>query len=421
MGLTPDEGFSPNGDIGAQGPYIQSKRREKYLAYAYELIKKDNAYYCFCDADALEKQKQEARKNKQPLMYSGQCRDIDKKTAESRVAAGELNVIRLKTPNEGNIKMNDLIRGEIEIGWDQVDDQVLIKSDGYPTYHLAATCDDHDMEISHVIRGEEWISSLPKHVYIYACFGWEMPEFAHLPLLLNPDMSKLSKRQGDVAVVDFLKKGYVPDALINFVALLGWNPSADREIYALDELVGQFDVTKVNKGGAVFNIEKLNWMNGQYIKKMEHDAYSDMAEPFLKNFPGEPEQKLRAAMIFQDRICVMSELDELVKDLLCGCEEYPAERLVWKKSTSEEAKERLSGIRTFIESWREGDFESIEEIEKKIKAFIKDKGWGNGDTLWPLRVALSGQEKSPSPFEYIFVFRKEECIRRIDAGLQTLA
>jgi len=146
-----------------------------------------------------------------------------------------------------------------------------------------------------------------------------------------------------------------------------------------------------------------------------------MAEPFLKNFPGEPEQKLRAAMIFQDRICVMSELDELVKDLLCGCEEYPAERLVWKKSTSEEAKERLSGIRTFIESWREGDFESIEEIEKKIKAFIKDKGWGNGDTLWPLRVALSGQEKSPSPFEYIFVFRKEECIRRIDAGLQTLA
>ncbi len=421
MGLVPDEGYAPNGDTGDFGPYIQSKRREKHLAYAYELIEKDHAYYCFCDAEELKQVADEQRKNKQPTMNSGKCRELDKKLAESRAAAGESNVIRLRTPKEGSIKMHDLIRGEIEIGWDQVDDQVLIKSDGYPTYHLAATCDDHDMEISHVIRGEEWISSLPKHMYLYECFGWEAPGFAHLPLLLNPDKSKLSKRQGDVAVEDFLAKGYLPEALINFVALLGWNPSGDQEIYTMDELAGKFDITKVNKGGAVFNIEKLDWMNGQYLKKLDQETFAKEAEPFLQDFPGEEEQKLRAAQIFQDRICVTSELEELVKGLLCGCEQYPAERLVWKKSTKEEAIERLAGMREFISTWEEKDFSTIEDIEKKVKGFIQDNGWGNGDTLWPLRVALSGQEKSPSPFEYLFVFQKEECLRRIDAALQILA
>lgn len=421
MGLRPDEGFTPEGDRGDYGPYIQSARREKHLAYAAELIQKGKAYYCFCQEEDLKKAAEEQRKNKQSPMYSGRCRDMDATLAAERVAAGEAHVVRLKVPKEGSIKMQDLIRGEIKIEWDQVDDQVLIKSDGYPTYHLAATCDDHDMKISHVIRGEEWISSLPKHIYLYECFGWDVPAFAHLPLLLNPDKSKLSKRQGDVAVEDFLHRGYLPEALVNFVALLGWNPSAEQEIYALDELAAQFDITKVNKGGAVFNIEKLDWMNGQYLKDLDRGTFAKIAAPFLEDLPGEEAQKQRAAEIFQDRIDVVSELGDLVKDLLCGCEQYPPERLVWKKSTKEEALSRLMGLREFIATWDDQVFSSIESIEEKVKIFIETQGWGNGDTLWPLRVALSGKEKSPSPFEYLFVFQKDECLRRIDEAMRFLA
>lgn len=421
LGLTPDEGYAPDGDIGDYGPYLQSKRRERHLQYAYELIEKDHAYFCFCTEEDLKAHAEEQRKKQLPSMYSGKCRELDKKRADSMAAAGEPHVIRLKTPQEGSIKMHDLIRGEIEIAWDQVDDQVLVKSDGYPTYHLAATCDDHDMNISHVIRGEEWISSLPKHVYLYECFGWDKPEFAHLPLLLNPDKSKLSKRQGDVAAEDFLGKGYLPEALINFVALLGWNPSADQEIYSIEGLVDKFDITKVNKGGAVFNVEKLDWMNGEYIKAMDEKRFANAAEPFLKDVPGDAEQKHRAVRIFQDRISTLSELPALVEELLSGAEEYPAERLVWKKSDAEEAKERLEGVRAFLESWNEDDFMSLELIESRLLDFVKEKSWGNGDTLWPLRVALSGKEKSPSPFEYIYVFQKQECLHRIDAALARLA
>lgn len=421
LGIAPDEGYSPEGDTGDFGPYVQSKRREKHLAYAYELIEKDKAYYCFCDEEELARHAEERRKQKLPTMYSGKCRDMDKKRADSMAAAGEAHVIRLKTPQDGSIKMKDMIRGEIEIGWDQVDDQVLVKTDGFPTYHLAATCDDHDMEITHVIRGEEWISSLPKHVYLYECFGWRAPDFAHLPLLLNSDKSKLSKRQGDVAVEDYLNKGYLPEALLNFVALLGWNPSADREIFMAEELAKSFDITKVNKSGAVFNVEKLDWMNGEYIKSLAPDAYAERAEPFLAALNGDADLMRRAAMIFQDRVSRLGELEALVKDFLGGIEKYPAERLVWKKSSAEEARERLSGVRELISGWDNDAFESMDEIEKRLKAFIEKQGWGNGDTLWPLRVALSGREKSPSPFEFLYVFQKEECLKRIDDAINLLA
>src|SRR5688572_2000458 len=209
-----------------EGPYIQSENREKHLQYAYELIEKDAAYYCFCTAERLDEVRKQQQLLKQPVMYDRHCRSLSKLEAENRAAVGDEHVIRLKVPTEGVSKMHDMIRGDVEIPWAQVDDQVLIKSDGYPTYHLAATCDDHDMEISHVIRGEEWLSSLPKHLFIFETMGWKAPEYAHLPLLLNADRSKLSKRQGDVAVEDYLAKGYLPEALVNFVALLGWNPTS---------------------------------------------------------------------------------------------------------------------------------------------------------------------------------------------------
>jgi len=317
--------------------------------------------------------------------------------------------------------MQDLIRGKVEIPWAQIDDQVIIKSDGFPTYHLAATCDDHDMEISHVIRGEEWLSSLPKHIFIYETMGWDVPEFAHLPLLLNADRSKLSKRQGDVAVEDYLKKGYVPEALVNFVALLGWNPTADREIFSKEELAGVFQIEKVNKAGAVFNTEKLDWLNGEYLQKMPAEAFKETAELFVADLPADADMKSRAVLIFQDRIKTFSELPAFVEEVTGALPEYLAVILPWKKSSVEEARERLIGARALVDSFDQEQFQSVGTLEAAVLTYIRDKGWGNGDMLWPLRVALSGKERSPSPFELLFVLQKEESLRRIDEALAKLA
>lgn len=401
-----------------EGPFMQSEHREKHLAYAYELIEKSYAYYCFCSKERLEEMSKNQRLNKQPVMYDRHCRDLDKTTAEKRAAVGDEHVIRLKVPIEGSIVMQDLIRGRVEIPWAQVDDQVLVKSDGYPTYHLAATCDDHDMEISHVIRGEEWLSSLPKHVFIYQAMGWEMPQFAHLPLLLNPDKSKLSKRQGDVAVEDYLVKGYLPEALVNFVALLGWNPTADREIFTKEELAQLFDITRVNKAGAVFNQEKLDWMNGEYIKALPVEEY--LRRLSAAGFLPEGVMQERAARVVQERLVKLSDATGLIAEAV---EVVPCEMsaLIWKKSNAKDTKERLEGVRAWVEEKDEVWFGNVKAMEEETRAWIVKKGWGNGDTLWPLRVALSGREKSPSPFELMFIAGKAETVARVDEALSKMA
>jgi glutamyl-tRNA synthetase len=406
-GLKPDE-----------GPYIQSERREQHLAYAYELIEKDHAYYCFCSKERLEEVSKMQQLNKQPVMYDRHCRNLSKQEAENRAAVGDEHVIRLKVPLEGSIVMEDMIRGRVEIPWAQVDDQVLIKSDGYPTYHLAATCDDHDMKISHVIRGEEWLSSLPKHLFIMECFGWTPPKYAHLPLLLNPDKSKLSKRQGDVAVEDYLAKGYLPEALVNFVALLGWNPTADREIFTKEELASLFDITKVNKSGAVFNSEKLDWLNGEYIKALPVEEY--LRRMMEGGFLPEGVKEERAARIVQDRLAKLSDASGLIRETL-EVAPYEAAALVWKKSNAEEAQSRLESAKEYLASKDESWFSHVSNMEEETRAWIAEKGWGNGDTLWPLRVALSGREKSPSPFELMFVAGKVETLSRIDEALAKMA
>jgi glutamyl-tRNA synthetase len=406
-GLKPDE-----------GPYIQSESREKHLAYAYELIEKDFAYYCFCSKERLEEVSKMQQLNKLPVMYDRHCRALSKQEAENSAAVGDEHVIRLKVPLEGSIVMQDMIRGRVEIPWAQVDDQVLIKSDGYPTYHLAATCDDHDMKISHVIRGEEWLSSLPKHLFIFQCFGWTAPQYAHLPLLLNPDKSKLSKRQGDVAVEDYLAKGYLPEALINFVALMGWNPTADREMFAKEELATLFDITKVNKGGAVFNHEKLDWLNGEYIKALKVEDYLHRLQE--GGFLPEGIMQERAARIVQDRLAKLSDAADFIREAV-EVAPYEAAQLVWKKSTAAEAKERLEGVKKYLEMKDESWFAHALKMEEETRAWIIEKGWGNGDTLWPLRVALSGRDKSPGPFELMFVAGKVDSLARIDAALEKMA
>ncbi|QQR60890.1 glutamate--tRNA ligase [Candidatus Uhrbacteria bacterium] len=421
-GLTPDEGVAVEGanivDKGMYGPYLQSARREKHLAYAYELIEKDAAYYCFCTAERLDEVRKQQQLLKQPIMYDRHCRSLSKVEAENRAAVGDEHVIRLKVPTEGAIKMHDLIRGDVEIPWAQVDDQVIIKSDGFPTYHLAATCDDHDMEITHVIRGEEWLSSLPKHLFIFETMGWKSPEYSHLPLLLNADRSKLSKRQGDVAVEDYLSKGYLPEALINFVALLGWNPTSDREVYEKEELATLFEISKVNKSGAVFNTEKLDWLNAHYIKALPVEDYLER----LRKGGFLPEGILaeRAAHIVRDRLAKLSDAPEAIRETI-ELGPYTSPMLVWKKSNPEEAKERLVAMREYLLSKDEAWFGDVAKMEEETRAWIAEKGWGNGDTLWPLRVALSGREKSPSPFELLFVTGKDMGLVRLDAGLQKMA
>ncbi len=306
VGLTPDEGIRVvDGQIideGPYAPYLQSARRERHVAYAQELIAKKFAYVCFCSKERLAELAEQQKTLKQPMMYDRHCRSLEQAEVDRRMAAGEPYVIRLAAPLEGTCVFEDEVRGRIEVPWAQIDDQVLIKTDGFPTYHLAATCDDHDMKISHVIRGEEWVSSTPKHLFIYQAMGWTPPLFAHLPLLLNPDRSKLSKRQGDVAVEEYLGKGYLPEALMNFIALMGWNPTSDREVYTMQELVQVFDLKKVNKAGAIFNLEKLRWLNAQYLRSMSVESFFAVCLPWIQTLSDDQAFLQRGCLIVRDRV-----------------------------------------------------------------------------------------------------------------------
>jgi nondiscriminating glutamyl-tRNA synthetase len=420
-GVVPNEGvwLDQKGAIverGEYGPYIQSVRKDGHQLYAQKLIAMDKAYYCFCTSERLEQLRTEQQALGKPTMYDGKCRAVPLSEAEKRIAAGEQHVIRLKLPKQGTVTMWDLIRDDITFDWSVVDDQVIIKSDGFPTYHLAATCDDHDMLITHVIRGEEWLSSTPKHLFIYEAFGWTPPKFAHLPLLLNKDRSKLSKRQGDVAVEDYLKKGYLPAALLNFVALLGWNPTADREIFTHDELVEQFDLTKVNKSGAVFNIEKLDWLNEQYMRLMPEETYLSLTHPFVVEKSDDYRFVDRCLLLVRDRVRVPQDVLDLTQSFFRETFDFTEAKLMWKTQSSQEAAVRLKALLELLTSLPESDFVppgGRTALELDVKDLIAKNGWGNGDTLWPLRVALSGQEKSPGPFELLETYGKERSLRRI--------
>ncbi|MBI5732269.1 MAG: glutamate--tRNA ligase, partial [Candidatus Magasanikbacteria bacterium] len=323
MGLAYDEGpILKNGKItekGDWGPYFQSQRTAFYQKYADKLIESGRAYYCFCAAERLEKLRQTQQLNKQPTIYDGSCRRLSAADCQKKIRDKVPYVIRLKVPKKGKTKFHDLIRGEVEFENKLIDDQIILKSDGFPTYHLANVVDDCLMKISHVIRGEEWLPSMPKHILLYQAFGWEPPRFAHLPLLLNPDKSKLSKRQGDVAVEDYLKKGYLPEALLNFVALLGWNPGTEREIFNLKELVEIFDLARVQKAGAIFNLQKLDWLNAQFIKKKTLKELVKISLPFLKKAglikkSGEEMEKIeKIAVLERARLNRLSDLPELAK------------------------------------------------------------------------------------------------------------
>ncbi|MBU0540668.1 glutamate--tRNA ligase [Patescibacteria group bacterium] len=424
-GIIPNEGIwlDEKGELferGDYGPYLQSACRERHLEQAEKLVTMDKAYYCFCSTEHLDDLRKKQQAKKQPTMYDGSCRKLDPTEARKKVESGESHVIRLKLPKHGLISFNDIIRGKVTFDWSVIDDQVIIKSDGFPTYHLAATSDDNHMAISHVLRGEEWVSSTPKHLFIYEAFGWKIPQFAHLPLLLNKDKSKLSKRQSDVATEDYLKNGYLPEALLNFVALLGWNPSAEREIYSHDELVELFSVEKINHSGAVFNLEKLDWLNSQYIKQLPKKKYLKLARTYLETAITDDAYIDRCLLMLSDRIVRFGNVTDLAKDFLDLKKDYSGVSLTWKKQTTEDATEKLEALKELLESLSADDVAKMEKSESAIKSLILERGWTNGETLWPLRVALSGQEKSPSPFELLAIYGKDRSLGLLENALKHL-
>lgn len=425
LGIEPNEGvwIDDKGKIierGPRGPYIQSLRKSAHQSYARQLMDMDKAYYCFCTEERLT----EMRKNQElahlPTGYDGLCRKLSKEDAQKRVEAGEEHVIRLKLPKEGSVTVDDVIRGKVKFDWKLVDDQVIIKRDGMATYHLASMADDHDMGITHVIRGEEWLSSSPKHIFIYQAFDWELPIFAHLPLILNADRSKLSKRQGDVSTESYLEKGYLPEALINFVALMGWNPKGDQEIYSHKELVDLFDLSKVNKAGAIFNIEKLNWLNNHYLRQLPDDKYFSLILRHLPKAEVDSDLKRRVALLFRERLTLPAEITELSHFIFEPKLDYSKIALTWKDHTKDEAIERLKATKEWVEQLDDSIMLDSKAIEQVLKSRIQEKTWGNGDTLWPLRVALSAQEKSPSPFELIAVYGKKKTLKRIAEVLESM-
>jgi glutamyl-tRNA synthetase len=422
--LNPDEGvYWDNGvkERGDKGPYFQSKRLDLYKKYAQELVDKNVAYYCFCTPERLEKLRKEQEAAHQPPRYDKHCLHLTAEEIETKLRAGEPHVIRLNVPADQQIRFTDLVHGEIAFSSNEIDDQVLLKSDGYPTYHLANVVDDHLMEITHVIRGEEWIPSTPKHILLYSLFGWESPQFAHLPLLLSKTRKKLSKREGDVSVKDFLEQGYLPEALLNFVALLGWNPKTEQEIFSLIELIQQFSLDKVNKAGAVFDLEKLDWLNGVYIRNMKMEELYARILPYLIkagiHAEGHPRQFIEKILTLErDRLKKLSEIGDRVRYFF---EEpkYETDLLIWKNSDQQVIRQNLKKLFEFLQNH--------EPSEAEIKKFIEENKLKTGEVLWPLRVAITGMQASPGPFEIIDAFQvlpngKQIVLDRIDKAVKLL-
>jgi nondiscriminating glutamyl-tRNA synthetase len=425
VGIEIDEGAHDikNGEIeekGDLGPYIQSKRLAIYREYAEKLIEEGKAYYCFCTPERLKELREEQQRNKRSPMYDKRCCEISPEEAKKRVAAGEVHTIRLKVPRNRRVEFCDLVYGKISVNSETIDDQVLIKSDGFPTYHLAVVVDDHLMKISHVVRGEDWIPSAPKHVLLYEYFGWDLPVFIHLPNVLGENHKKLSKRQGDVSVSDFRQKGYLPETVVNFLALLGWNPKTNDEIFSMEELIKKFDERGLHKAGAIFDHRKFDWMNAYYIKQKNKEELFDLCLPYFEEFEKERgvvisnEMKEKIIVVEGQRMKKLSEITSNI-DLYFSFTEYDKRLLTWKDMSDDEIKKTLEKMKDAISG-----IEDLTDLKKIENTLLEVAGEARGQYLWPLRVALTGKEKSPSPFEIVWVIGKEESINRINAAINKL-
>ena len=424
-GVVPDEGlFEEDGKIvqkGDYGPYIQSERLEIYKKYIDQLLENGQAYYCFCTKERLDEVREKQKRAGETPRYDGHCRNLPREEVEARVAAGEPYVIRLKLPEDHIVTFDDAVRGRIEINTNDLDDQVLIKTDGFPTYHFAVVVDDHLMGITHVIRGEEWLPSTPKHVYLYECFGWEQPQYVHLSNILNDDHKKLSKRQGDVSVGDFLKKGYLPEALINFLALLGWSPEDEKEIFSMDELVEAFDLSRINKSGAVFDRAKLDWMNAHYIKELPIEELTARMIPYLVDAGYITEADIEKRMPWLEKV------GELMRERLNYFAQVPEEtKVLFDRNfeiTDQESLDLLKEetvpvlFNALVEKITESDVVDTERAKAILKEIQKEHKAEKikGKMLYmPTRIMLTGEMHGPDLTLIMDVLGKEELLLRLD-------
>ncbi len=429
-GLIHDEG--PDKD-GGYGPYVQSERMASgiYLEYAKQLIDKGAAYYCFCTKERLaslktavgstaEEEEEEAKEVKEITKYDKHCLHLSKEEIAANLAAGMPYVIRQNNPIEGSTTFHDAIFGDITVDNEELDEMILIKSDGFPTYNFANVIDDHLMKITHVVRGNEYLSSTPKYTRLYQDFDWEEPVYVHLPLITNEEHKKLSKRSGHSSYEDLLEQGFVSEAIINFVALLGWSSSNNTEIMSLDELIKEFDFTHINKAPAVFDIVKLRWMNGEYLKNMEFEKYYQLALPYIKEMIKKDLDYRKIAALVKTRIETLVDIKAII-DFFEELPEYDIEMYSHKKMKTD-SENSIQVLKDLLPHFEELEDYSESNIEAIIIAYIAEKGIKNGQGLWPVRTAVSGKQSTPGgAYEIMNILGKEESLRRIRIAIEKLS
>ena len=416
-GLSHDEGPDVGGPCG---PYVQSERKDMYLPYAKQLIESGHAYYCFCTRERLEEARAEAEKKGETFKYDKHCLHLSKEEIQRRLDAGEPYVIRQNIPTTGKAGFDDVIYGHVEVDCDTLDDNILIKADGLPTYNFANVIDDHLMGITHVMRGNEYLSSAPKYNLLYEAFGWQPPVYVHLTPVMANAQRKLSKRKGDPSFEDLLNEGYLTEAIINYLVLLGWSPRGEREFYTLKELEECFDLEGLSKSPSIFDTVKLNWFNAEYIRKLDPEKYLALATPWLnKALDPEKFDYHRLGELLQSRTEVFNQLPGMV-EFLAKMPEFENDLYVNKKqkTTLDVARQALAFVKPVLESidsWTEG------EIHDRVMEAIPASGMKNGQVLWPLRIAISGQLSTPGgAFEIAYLLGKEETLKRLSDSMEQL-
>ena len=417
-GLVHDEGPDKDGGVG---PYVQSERNAAgiYLKYAKQLIEQGDAYYCFCDKERLDSLHKTVA-GKDISVYDKHCLHLPKEEIEANLAAGKPYVIRVNMPTEGTTTFHDEIYGDITVNNEELDDMILIKSDGYPTYNFANVVDDHLMGITHVVRGNEYLSSTPKYNRLYEAFGWEIPVYIHCPLITNEEHQKLSKRSGHSSYEDLLEQGFVREAIVNFVALLGWSPADNQEIMSLEQLVKNFDYTHMSKSPAVFDMTKLRWMNSEYIKAMKDEEFYALAEPYLKKALTKDLDLKKIAGMVKTRIEVLPEICEMV-DFFENVQAYDISMYTHKKmkTNAESSLKLLTEVLPLLEAQEDYSNDALFAV---LSAFGKEKGYKTGFIMWPIRTALSGKQMTPAgATEILEILGKEESLTRIRAAIDRLS
>ena len=416
-GLKHDEGPDIGGDYG---PYVQSERMGMYMDYAKELVEKGEAYYCFCTKERLESLKESNAEGAAFAKYDRHCLGLSKEEVQAKLDAGVPFVIRQKMPDSGTTTFSDVVYGDITVENTELDDQILMKADGFPTYNFANVVDDHLMHITHVVRGSEYLSSTPKYNLLYKAFGWEPPVYVHLPAVMRDAHHKLSKRHGDKSFEDLVREGYVVEAIVNYIALLGWSPSGTQEIFSLKELEENFDMAGLSKSPAIFDIKKLTWMNSEYLKAMDFDKFYALAEPKLKEALGDTDLDLKKiAALLQKRLETLNDIPGLV-EFFKTLPEYGTELYTHKKmkTNDEIALSSLEAALPVLENLEDWNTTSIHDA---LMALVGELGIKNGQLLWPVRTALSGEPTSPGgAMELADILGKEESLRRIRKGIKLL-